>query len=112
MVRSHEGHLLSRIDCKGKIIKNLLSINCLGKILDLKHVLSNFPVRLEGHIGETAGRWFDIIDGKLIDKLLSAGCLLCLGHVGAEALDELLKFSNLLLPSLLLILHLLCSKLG
>ena len=83
-----------------------------GRILDFEHNLARFAVHLEVHPRELAARGRHFFDGHLVQKLLTAGGLLCLGGVRSETADERLQFFNLFFGAAVLVLALLLGELA
>ena len=83
-----------------------------GRILDFEHNLARFAVHLEVHPRELTARCRHFFDGHLIQKLLTAGGLLCLSGVRSEAADERLEFFNLFFSAAVLVLALLLGELA
>ena len=83
-----------------------------GGILDFEHNLARFAVHLEVHPRELTAGGRHFFDGHLVQKLLAAGGLLCLGGIRCEAADERLEFFNLFFGAAVLVLALLLGELA
>lgn len=66
--RADKGNLISSVNGKIEILEQLLSLKGGRKPLHFKDIFSALPLRLKTDIGETAARWFDVVNGQLFEK--------------------------------------------
>ena len=106
MLHSHEGNLVATVHCQREILQQLDSLGGIVQLFHPQHVVADFPIRLEVHVGELAAGDRKLLQGQLVVDLLAAGSLAALGGVGGEPKDELLQVLHLFFTLLGLILGL------
>ena len=88
LVLTHEGDLVGAVHGEIDLVQQLHAVHGQGYVLDGEHILTQLPILGKAHEGIAAGGAGHFFNRQLVQQFPAGGCLLGLGFIGGEALDE------------------------